>query len=192
MPQLLTPRKRAPVECLLNKNIGKDATSCLNLTTMRKMRFLRYFLRRFSFWKYWVSTFPGFQDNKIFTAGQLSSRIGGHIFWYPGIQLPNYTASYPRKLLILVVTSYHREENKIRRIKVSTIDQNRTPSSSTQPVNLLPDRKCKIRTKVNDLSLKLRELQEDEKREHRNKTFPLHFPVVISVKQQWRSTVSGT
>lgn len=62
--------------------------------------------------------------------------------------------------------SYHSEENKIRLIKTSTFDWNRTPSSNTQPVTLLPDHKCNIQTKVNDLSVKLRELQKEEKREH--------------------------
>jgi uncharacterized membrane protein YagU involved in acid resistance len=32
----------------------------------------------------WVSMLPDFQDNNIFTAGWLSSRIAWHIFWYPG------------------------------------------------------------------------------------------------------------
>lgn len=64
------------------------------------------------------------------------------------------------------LNSYHSEENKIRGIKAYTFDWNRTPSSSAQPVTLLPDRKCNIPTKVNDLSLNPRELQKEVNREH--------------------------
>jgi hypothetical protein len=71
------PQKKSPCKISFEQNIGKGATACLNFTTMRKMRILRYFLWRFCFWKSWVSTFPDFQDNKIFMAGWLSSKIGG-------------------------------------------------------------------------------------------------------------------
>jgi hypothetical protein len=64
------------------------------------------------------------------------------------------------------LNSYQLEEKKIRCIKASTFDWNRTPSSSAQPVTVLHDCKCNIETKVNDLSLNFRELQKEEKREH--------------------------
>ena len=88
------------------------------------------------------------------------------------ILAPRYLATKATKLhgvvsqKIVNFNSYHPKENKIRHTKASTFDWNRTPFSSAQPVTLLPDRKCNIQTKVNDLSLNLRELQKEVKREH--------------------------
>jgi hypothetical protein len=81
------PQKNSSCRILFEQNTGKVATACLSLRTVRKMCFLEYFLWRFSPWKSCVSTLPGFQENKIFTARWLSSRLGGTYF---GTQVLSY------------------------------------------------------------------------------------------------------